>query len=124
VLPEYARYAFQRRFDGSEERTLDAIDDIVAAKPFFELHVVRMSEQGDTTGELESDHGYLISEMKEIGVCRVHLAFFDDQGKWNLAPEPYVGKYGQFVGTEEENMSLDPLDVLPHIGRILDGKWL
>jgi hypothetical protein len=103
----------------SSGRILSALDDLVAAKPFLEMHVVRMLDASWDPFRKEEAHQKVLDMLMQIGgVVRVKLAAFDKDGKWRLAPQPYVDKQGAFVQDDELDASTHVVDVLPDMGRM------
>jgi hypothetical protein len=114
LLPEYARYDYDWELFPNLS-SFSAFDDLAAAKPDLQVTVVRMFE--DIYGDIS--YGYtqrpLVKRLKSIVFCRVRLAEFSRKGHWELAPQRYVDKDGEFVDDKALDASEDPLEMLPDI---------
>jgi hypothetical protein len=68
------------------------MDDLIAAKPSVEMHVVLMSEENDMTS-LHYDHRKIVRQLKRITDVCIHLAMFDTEGCWTMALQPYIARH-------------------------------
>jgi hypothetical protein len=85
VIPQPYEQPIYFHGRGTIGRVWSAFDDLVAAKPELEFHVTRIIEQ-DHEG---TDTSLAITNiLRSIGVCRVHLATFDQErrGRWSMMP--------------------------------------
>jgi hypothetical protein len=44
-------------------------------------------------------------------------------GRWKLAPQPYVDKCGPFTLNKDDDCSVEIVDVLPDMELLFEGKW-
>jgi hypothetical protein len=101
-----------------QQRLLTAVDDIVAAKPYVQVAVVRMFE--DLDGDVSYRYGQrcVIKNLNSIAFCHVHLAAFCEEHDWTLVPRRYVDRKGEFVEDEALDASENPLEILPDVERL------
>lgn len=110
------------------EQAWSAFEDLTTAKPFLEFHVTIVKEAGSDPTLLKGSYKYIIAMLKNLAVCRVHLAEFghDEEGpdgRWKLAPQPYVDKRGCFTMDQDSDRSVEVVDILPDMERLFEGKW-
>jgi hypothetical protein len=122
VLPGYVEYRTWcyrnwNRLNYYEWGVVSALDDIIAAKPFLRIHVVRMFEDPDNISRPPTQRK-IVKGLKSVGFCHVHLAIFSRTGNWTLAPRRYVDKHGEFVEDEALDVNEDETEMLPDIGRM------
>lgn len=113
VLPECSYFSY----DDAKHPPYDALGDLCAAKPLLELHVVRMMNIGDGN-KLSASSTEVIGKLKQLGLCRVHLAAFDPDGCWALPPQPYVDKRGAFTKNKDLDRTVEVIDVLLDLWRL------
>ncbi|KAI4617004.1 uncharacterized protein J4E87_008516 [Alternaria ethzedia] len=123
VLPHYIRYhrvawGLHRYVRCCGRRLVSAMDDIVAAKPFLQVAIIRMFKDPNEDASCDSSQRCLIKELKSIVFCNVRLARFCKNQNWELDPQPYVDRDGEFVEDQALDASEDPLDMLPDIERL------
>jgi hypothetical protein len=129
VLPNHPNE--YNHYYGVEKRGMiwSAFDDLIAAKPFLEMHATLVMDTASDPTEPEDSHLGIIGMLKELGVCRVHLAVFgsDDEGGvnglWMTVPQPYVDKRGRFTLDQDLDHSVEVVDVLPDIARMFEDRW-
>ncbi|KAI4688264.1 uncharacterized protein J4E84_005195 [Alternaria hordeiaustralica] len=123
VLPHYIRFrlearGLQRHMRCCDRQLFSAMDDIVAAKPFLQVAIVRMFKDPNEDASCDSSQRCLIKELKSIVFCNVRLARFCKNQNWELDPQPYVDRDGGFVEDQALDASENPLDMLPDIERL------
>lgn len=123
VLPEDCTYTENHQYEALKrqlnQNALRGFKDILAAKPFFELHIVRMLDLDSDPTKILNDHAFVIKTLRSLAVCRVQFASFDIGGDWRLVPnKPFVDRRGCVVTQAHLDAVEDVMEILPDVGRI------
>ncbi|KAF2822604.1 hypothetical protein CC86DRAFT_410200 [Ophiobolus disseminans] len=125
VPPDESNY-----FCGVQKRgkTWSAFDDLTVTKPFLEMHITVLIDSARGLKNLPNTHCDIVAMLKELAVCRVHLAKFgaDEEGsngRWKLVKQPFVDKRGRFTLLKDMDRSVEVIDVLLDMERLFAGKW-
>lgn len=108
--------------------TWKAFMAFTTAKPFLELHItINVNPAFDLT-RLPNHYRGLIRMLRELTVCPVHVAKFGADGEavdghWKVITQPYVDKTGRFTLKRDLDRSVEVVDVLPDMERLIEGKW-